>query len=181
MLVPECLFFISCTILPKVIVSALTVREPPDPCIPTPCGSYTNCRVVADRAVCSCLPDYFGDPDVGCKPECTINSECPLSKACINYKCKDPCAGLCGYEAVCTVISHTPRCSCPDGFTGDPLKSCLPKKGKYWNEAHINFFFLWPICLYYICNGFSNLCDPILYQFVWLLTWLQLAVPNRMY
>ncbi|KAK8736180.1 hypothetical protein OTU49_004861, partial [Cherax quadricarinatus] len=103
------------------------IRGPRDPCNPTPCGPYTNCHVVADRAVCSCLPDYIGNPDLGCRPECTINSDCPLSKACINTKCVDPCVGVCGSEALCSVVSHNPLCNCPDGYTGDPLHACRPK------------------------------------------------------
>lgn len=125
---------------------ASPVRAPPDPCIPTPCGPYTNCHVVADRAVCSCIPDYFGDPNLGCKTECTINSDCPLSRACINKKCVDPCVGVCGSEAVCSVVSHNPLCSCPDGFTGDPLIICRPKPGKFVAlfSGQYSFFF-WEI------------------------------------
>ncbi|ROT61485.1 hypothetical protein C7M84_020737 [Penaeus vannamei] len=103
------------------------IRAPPDPCIPTPCGPYTKCQVVKDRAVCSCLPGYFGNPDLGCKTECTINSDCPLSSACINRKCVDPCIGVCGNQAKCSVVGHNPLCSCPDGFIGDPLTSCRLK------------------------------------------------------
>ena len=84
-----------------------------DPCDPTPCGSYTNppklleidviarvvhpcnpssCGMNAEcfenrgAASCSCILDYVGNPYVECKPEFTINPECPRDKACNNNK-----------------------------------------------------------------------------------------------
>ena len=74
---------------------------------------------------CTCLETYIGAPP-NCRPECSISSECPLDKACIREKCVDPCPGSCGFSAVCNVINHTPICSCPDGYTGDPFSSCRP-------------------------------------------------------
>lgn len=59
-------------------------------------------------------------------PECVINSDCSQDKACIQQKCKDPCPGSCGANAICRVSSHNPICSCPNGYTGDPLSSCRP-------------------------------------------------------
>lgn len=106
------------------------VQTPPDPCNPTPCGPYTTCQVVAERAVCFCLPGYFGNPDVGCETECTVSSDCPPSKACVNFECIDPCVGTCGSRAICSVVSHNPLCSCEVGFTGDPLVACYPKPGE---------------------------------------------------
>lgn len=32
--------------------------------------------------------------------------------------------GSCGAGADCRVVSHNPICSCPPGYTGDPLESC---------------------------------------------------------
>lgn len=55
-------------------------------------------------------------------------SECSRNLACINYKCKNPCVGVCGAEAICTVFNHIPTCSCPDGTTGDAFKYCAIEK-----------------------------------------------------
>jgi hypothetical protein len=47
----------------------------------------------------------------------------------MNMKCKNPCIGACAPTAECRVISHTPRCSCPIGFIGNPYTECLPQQG----------------------------------------------------
>lgn len=96
-----------------------------DPCYPSPCGPNSVCRNSNGVPSCSCLPTYIGVPPY-CKPECTINSECISNKACIREKCIDPCPGSCGVYAKCNVINHTPICTCPDGYTGDPFTSCQP-------------------------------------------------------
>lgn len=71
------------------------------------------------------MPDYSGSPP-GCRPECVVSSECPLNKACIKQKCTDPCPGTCGLNTQCSVINHSPICSCKSGFTGDPFTRCFP-------------------------------------------------------
>lgn len=98
--------------------------KPTNPCTPSPCGPNSNCRVIQEQAVCSCLPDFSGSPP-SCRPECTVNSECPLSKACISQKCADPCPGTCGVSAICRVLNHSPICSCKEGYTGDPFSNCF--------------------------------------------------------
>lgn len=99
----------------------------PAPCQPNPCGPNSECRPSADdKPICSCLPNFFGSP---CRPECTINPDCPMTLACINYKCVDPCQGSCGINAKCSVVAHNPVCRCPDGLTGDPFSRCF-EKGK---------------------------------------------------
>lgn len=100
-----------------------------NPCNPSPCGPNSQCRVVNQQAVCSCLPEYTGSPP-GCRPECTVSMECPLNKACINQKCVDPCPGTCGINAKCEVKNHSPICSCQSGHTGDPFTRCflIPRK-----------------------------------------------------
>lgn len=97
-----------------------------NPCIPSPCGPFSQCRDVGGSPSCSCLPEYQGAPP-NCKPECSINAECASNLACIKEKCKDPCPGSCGIGAVCNVINHTPTCTCPDGYTGDSFVSCVLK------------------------------------------------------
>lgn len=94
--------------------------KPYNPCDPSPCGANALC----DNAVCSCINEYSGDPHIGCRPECTLNTECPSKRACINNKCVDPCIGTCGVNAICDVSNHIPSCSCPQGQEGDPFVVC---------------------------------------------------------
>lgn len=58
--------------------------------------SFLECRVRNSAGSCTCLPDYEGDPYVGCYPECVLNQDCPTDKVCRRHKCEDPCPGLCG-------------------------------------------------------------------------------------
>ena len=95
-----------------------------DPCNPSPCGINAVCNERARAASCQCLPGLQGDPYVECKPECTINQECPSNLACISQKCKDPCPGVCGSFATCSVRNHNPNCVCEPGFAGDPFTAC---------------------------------------------------------
>jgi len=94
-----------------------------DPCVPSPCGSFSQCRNIGGSPACTCLENYMGQPP-NCRPECTINSECPSDKACINMKCMDPCPGSCGTNALCSVINHIPSCRCPEGYTGNTFVLC---------------------------------------------------------
>lgn len=97
-----------------------------NPCLPSPCGPNSQCRDIGGSPSCSCLIGYVGSPP-NCRPECSINPECPSNQACIREKCVDPCPGSCGFKADCSVINHTPICVCPSGYTGDPFSSCYPK------------------------------------------------------
>lgn len=47
--------------------------------------------------------------------------------ACIKKRCQNPCLQACGTNAECTVVSHTPICICPEGYTGDASMQCIPK------------------------------------------------------
>lgn len=67
------------------------------------------------------------------------NSDCDLERACLNYKCENPCTGVCGLNARCQVINHRPVCACSDGFTGDPFTSCsVAKTGTKADGLHGN-------------------------------------------
>lgn len=99
-------------------------EEKIEPCNPSPCGSNAVCKERNGAGSCSCQPEYFGDPYVGCRPECVQNSDCDRSKACSNNKCKDPCPGVCGINAECRVQNHAPICLCLEGYNGDPSTSC---------------------------------------------------------
>lgn len=106
------------------------LKEPSgNPCVPSPCGPYSKCRVVSGTGACSCLQNYIGRPP-NCRPECTISEECPSNLACINERCLDPCPGSCGLNAICAVIKHSPVCTCEQGYTGDPFTGCKPNPSK---------------------------------------------------
>lgn len=102
-----------------------------NPCEPSPCGPYAQCKVIGDSPSCSCLPEYIGSPP-NCKPECVSHNDCPSNLACINQKCKDPCPGVCGSNAECRVITHTPNCVCIQGYVGDPFTYCTLKTRKLY-------------------------------------------------
>lgn len=95
-----------------------------NPCLPSPCGLYSDCHVVKNHPVCSCLAGYLGAPP-DCHPECMISAQCSFDKACINKKCVDPCPGICGLHAMCRAVNHNPICSCLPGFSGDPFTRCV--------------------------------------------------------
>lgn len=108
--------FVGCT---KVIV------VPKDPCNPSPCGENALCSVSGGAAKCACIPPYIGNPySGGCRPECTMNSECPSHLSCLSLHCRDPCEGLCGVNAECSVFNHVPVCTCAKGLVGDPQTAC---------------------------------------------------------
>lgn len=115
------------------------LQEPINPCQPSPCGPNAICKEINENAVCSCLPNYIGKPP-SCRPECTINPECPSTKACIRQKCEDPCPGSCGANAQCSVINHQPICSCHPGYTGDPFTACSPVQGRVFYDYFILLF-----------------------------------------
>lgn len=128
---------------------------PINPCIPSPCGPYSQCRDVNNNAVCSCIINYVGSPPA-CRPECTVSSECSLDKACVNQKCVDPCRGTCGQNARCHVTNHNPICSCSVGYTGDPFVRCFAEESKL--ESILSC--LW--CIYLTWWVFSSNCLFIL-------------------
>lgn len=114
-----------------------------NPCVPSPCGPNAQCRTIGETPACSCLPNYIGRPP-NCRPECSINEECPGNLACQNERCRDPCPGSCGIHASCVVVKHAPMCSCDPGFTGDPFSGCSPVPSKipepYTSPAfHLHF------------------------------------------
>jgi len=92
------------------------------------------CRKINEQAVCSCIPGYLDAPP-NCRAECIISSDCPANMACNNQKCIDPCRGVCGIRAQCTVVNHNPICSCLSELTGDPFTQCIPKR-EWLMKAH---------------------------------------------
>lgn len=88
------------------------------------------CKERDNAGSCTCLPEYYGDPYIECRPECVMNSDCPMVKACVNMKCIDPCVGVCGANAECFVANHSPYCTCFNGYTGNPSIGCyeIPRR-----------------------------------------------------
>lgn len=114
------------------VIPVIRINEHVSPCVPNPCGSNAVCRQENNAGSCQCLPEYFGNPYEGCRPECTSNSDCSSNRACVNLKCRDPCPGVCGLNAVCSVINHLATCQCQPEFIGDPYQYCrLPEKRKF--------------------------------------------------
>lgn len=107
--------------LPNIVI----VHDiPSDPCNPSPCGSNAICRERNGAGSCACIPEYFGDPYVNCRPECVQNSDCSRTQSCLNMKCVNPCKDMCGFNADCHVSNHFPTCTCKSGYTGDPMRKC---------------------------------------------------------
>lgn len=108
-----------------------------DPCEPSPCGSNAQCN----NGICTCIPEYEGDPYLGCRPECLLNIECALDKACIKNRCVNPCTDICGVNAICQVNNHIPMCICPPAMTGNAFIQCNPVKGtSYYLILSVTFF-----------------------------------------
>ena len=127
---PVCSCKASLTGNPLTRCYSMQYLPPKNPCTPSPCGINTRCQIASNRAVCSCLPGFNGDPQIGCQPECVINSDCPTNKACLDNQCVDPCDfnAICGLNALCSVSHHAASCRCPDKFFGNPFIHCILKR-----------------------------------------------------
>lgn len=108
-----------------------TPFERPTPCTPSPCGSNAICKERNNAGSCICSSGYFGNPYEGCRPECTVNTDCPSNRVCQQNKCQDPCPGTCGTNAQCQTINHAPICTCNSGYTGNPFQNCVLIQSKY--------------------------------------------------
>ena len=137
---PECLIDPDC---PEHL--ACIQEKCQDPCTSQTCGVNAECRVNNHRAVCTCRPNYTGDPFKVCYERekysidcmrnvqhvhcvsagCKSDNECSYSEACINRECQDPCPyERCGTNAICSTQVHQPKCSCLPGYDGDPYVQC---------------------------------------------------------
>lgn len=108
-----------------------------NPCVPSPCGPNSQCRVIGETPACSCEPGYVGRAP-NCRPECIYDGECPSNLACVREKCINPCDGSCGSNTDCVVINHKAACHCREGYTGDPFRGCrfLSKcDGYFFNQT----------------------------------------------
>lgn len=59
--------------------------------------------------------------------QCTSDSNCTADQACIQGRCANPCNAphACGRNALCRTVSHRPRCSCPNCYSGRPDIECV--------------------------------------------------------
>lgn len=106
------------------------------PCTPSPCGSNAICKERDNAGSCTCASGYLGNPYEGCRPECSVNTDCPSNRICQQNKCQDPCPGTCGVNAECQTVNHAPICTCLSGFTGNPFQNCVVIKRKYIITYH---------------------------------------------
>lgn len=109
------------------------------------------------------LQGYFGDPYTSCRAECLSHGDCPSSRpSCINSKCMDPCAGVCGVNANCRVKDGTTAiCSCPRHMTGNPFVSCRPFEKSKSSSPHSWWLVVVPYSLPVswasgLCGGLSD-------------------------
>lgn len=122
-----------------------------NPCLPSPCGLSSVCRIVSRHAVCSCQAGHVGSPP-NCRQECIVSTECPQDKACVKQKCVNPCPSTCGLNAYCQVVNHNPICTCIVGFIGDPFVQCIEEESKHYLASVFKFV---NIC--YLCFLLINL------------------------
>lgn len=80
-------------------------------------NSLTRCKLLLQGFVCK---------DGACLSGCRVASDCPVDKACYAGRCQDPCGpeSPCGTNALCRVSEHRPVCLCPEGYQGEPSRSC---------------------------------------------------------
>ena len=56
---------------------------------------------------------------------CKADDECPLTEACYDRECRDPCLFQeCGANAICTPRLHQAFCRCQEGYRGNPYDQC---------------------------------------------------------
>lgn len=143
------LFDVFCSVALSSVIQTknaiiLVYREPEvTACQANPCGINALCKERNNAGSCSCLPEYYGDPYVECRPECVMNSDCPKTKSCVNQKCVDPCgAGVCSSNAECFVANHSPYCTCLVGYTGNPSIGCyeIPRRMFFFHRILFGFF-----------------------------------------
>ena len=68
---------------------------------------------------------HIADPT----PECTVHPDCRITEQCHQGSCVEACRLItCGTNALCNSFNHDAECSCPPGYTGNPLVACIPSK-----------------------------------------------------
>ena len=89
-----------------------------DPC-PGRCGINARCHVVRHHPICTCPPNYDGDPFSDCQ-KIPVPVQPPVRPT-------NPCLpSPCGPHAVCKQLGERPMCSCTSGYIGAP-PHCRPE------------------------------------------------------
>lgn len=141
---------VQCSCPPLFLGNPLTeCSKPPVPCnnncqcdqagyCKAVCGddSHCSCGQKCSDGICKtlcstnnkCLKGQICSRGV-CTSGCVSDSDCSNDKSCLNTQCTNPCdlnVSPCGQNALCRVSQHQAVCLCPDGYSGEPLKSCQP-------------------------------------------------------
>ena len=91
----------------------------------TPIASVKNVRTFFFASMSQSFTGFF--PLFTYLAGCKSDDECPLTQACIQRECQDPCPyEQCGIKAFCTVNRHRAKCQCPPGHKGSPYVECRP-------------------------------------------------------
>lgn len=98
---------------------------------PNACHASAKCINIEGGFTCVCEDGLVGDPlSSGCrKPgDCFTNEDCPISAACYNNTCRNPCEtpGACGINAECIPLAHEATCKCPLRTKEDNNHNCIP-------------------------------------------------------
>jgi len=100
---------------------------------------------MADPMQCQCLGSSNPGTDIEIQPieaeeSCFTNSECPITHACINSVCQNPCHDLlCPAGKVCRVRKHKAVCTCTRSSCEGEISICLNDRGCPGNRACRNF------------------------------------------
>lgn len=91
-----------------------------------PCGE--KCYNGGCRTLCSPInkcPERQLCTQGVCLPGCNTDRDCGEDMLCSSKLCVNTCSeNTCGNNALCIPTRHRAVCSCPSGFSGDPLKEC---------------------------------------------------------
>lgn len=125
------------------------------------CDPSQECKPFNHTVECVCPPGFEGTPGVACTKVdvvgCRLDTDCPLSEACLNGECKDPCKAFepCAPTAICEVRPTEPYrtmiCVCPPDTVGYAAEECL--KPVIEEECHVERGFIKTE------NG-TCICDP---------------------
>jgi len=110
---PECIVSSDCN--PHL---ACLAQKCEDPC-PGRCGINSRCHVIRHHPICTCPPNYEGDPFRDCQ-KIPVKIDPPP-------KPKNPCVpSPCGPHSACKPLGPRPMCSCTSGYFGSP-PNCRPE------------------------------------------------------
>jgi hypothetical protein len=109
-----------------------------DPCTTLACGLNAGCSVKKHRPTCTCRRGFIGDPFTVCRePGCQSDNECPLTVACFDRECQDPCLHqTCGVNAVCNAQVHRAYCKCLENYKGNPYDNCRQYECLHDSDCH---------------------------------------------